>query len=114
MITFFLLNLLHSKDFLEFEELPVALYPDMSYDNGGCWSGTAIVKDDMLYLFYASIYTPEGTEERIQQISVACSKDGINFEKYEKFNFALNEFSHNKDNEWLFEKYEFLNKEIIF
>lgn len=73
-----------TKDFLEFEELPVALYPDTPYDNGGCWSGTAIVKDDTLYLFYASIYTPEDTDERIQQISVAYSKDGINFTKYEK------------------------------
>ena len=41
-----------TKDFLEWEELPVALYPDTAYDNEGCWSGTAIVKDDVLYLFY--------------------------------------------------------------
>ncbi|MBO5453408.1 MAG: glycoside hydrolase family 32 protein [Clostridia bacterium] len=73
-----------TKDFLKWEELPVALYPDKDYDNGGCWSGTAIVKDDTLYLFYASIHTPEGTDEKIASVSVAYSKDGINFEKYEK------------------------------
>lgn len=72
-----------TKDFITWEELSIALYPDKPYDNGGCWSGTAIVKDDMLYLFYASIYTPEGTDEKIQTVSVAYSKDGISFEKYE-------------------------------
>ena len=36
-----------TKDFLNWEELPVALYPDCDYDNGGCWSGTAIVKENV-------------------------------------------------------------------
>ena len=31
------------------------LYFDTEYDGNGCWSGTAIVKDDCLYLFYAPI-----------------------------------------------------------
>ncbi|MBQ9859286.1 MAG: glycoside hydrolase family 32 protein [Clostridia bacterium] len=69
-----------TKDFLHWEELPVALYPDEWYDSNGCWSGTAIVKDDTLYLFYASVRG----EEKIQTVSVASSKDGIHFEKYEK------------------------------
>ena len=72
-----------TKDFLEWEELPVALYPDQYYDKGGCWSGTAIVKDDVLYLFYASIYTPDGEKDFVQTVSVAYSTDGIHFEKYE-------------------------------
>ena len=72
-----------TKDFLSWEELPVALYPDAPYDEKGCWSGTAIVKDDVLYLFYASIYHREGEEKDAQTVSVAYSKDGINFEKYE-------------------------------
>lgn len=67
-----------TKDFLHYEELPVALYPDKPYDIDGCWSGTAIVKDDVLYLFYASI------RDGVQSVSVAYSKDGINFEKYDK------------------------------
>ena len=73
-----------TKDFLNFEYLPVALFPDKEYDNGGCWSGTAIVKDDVLYLFYASVHTPKGTKEQIQTVSIAYSVDGINFEKYDK------------------------------
>lgn len=71
-----------TKDFLIWEELPVALYPDKEYDNNGCWSGTAIEKDGLLYLFYASVHTPEGSKEKIQTVSVAYSSDGINFEKY--------------------------------
>ena len=68
-----------TKDFLTWEELPVALYPDEEYDNNGCWSGTAIVKDDMLYLFYASV---KGAQKE-QTVSVAYSRDGIHFEKYQ-------------------------------
>lgn len=71
-----------TKDFLNWEDLPVAIWPDQEYDNNGCWSGTATVKDDRLYLFYASVHTPEGSEEKIQTVSVAYSEDGIHFEKY--------------------------------
>lgn len=72
-----------TKDFLHWEEFPVALYPDKEYDNFGCWSGTAMVKDDILYLFYSSVYRPEGTEEKIQKVCVAYSTDGVHFTKYE-------------------------------
>ena len=71
-----------TKDFLIFEELPVALYPDQPYDQDGCWSGTAIVKDDTLYLVYSSVAKRGGGEGLIQTVSIASSKDGIHFEKY--------------------------------
>ena len=71
-----------TKDFLTFEELPVALYPDQPYDTDGCWSGTATVKDGVLYLFYASIRKDEEGHHAYQTVSVAYSKDGIHFEKY--------------------------------
>lgn len=64
-----------TKDFLEWEELPVALTPGDKYDGGGCWSGTAIVKDDKLYLFYAAITA-------VSTVAVAVSEDGVHFEKY--------------------------------
>ena len=67
-----------TKDFLTWEELPVALAPNREYDRNGCWSGTAIEKDGVLYLFYASICNG------VQSVSVAFSSDGVNFEKYEK------------------------------
>lgn len=66
-----------TKDFLEWEELPVALTPGAPYDGGGCWSGTAIAKDGKLYLFYAAI-----TE--VSTIAVAVSEDGVHFRKYEQ------------------------------
>ena len=65
-----------TKDFIHFEELPVALFPDRDYDSDGCWSGTAVVKDDVLYLFYACV------RDGKQAVAVAFSTDGINFEKY--------------------------------
>ncbi len=72
-----------TKDFITWEELPVALRPEHSYEDQGCWSGTAIVKDDVLYLFYASVTARNGKKHRHQSVSVAYSKDGINFTKYE-------------------------------
>ena len=66
-----------TKDFINYEELPIALFPDRDYDKDGCWSGTAIVKDDILYLFYACV------RDGRQAVAVAYSSDGINFEKYE-------------------------------
>ena len=67
-----------TKDFLHYEELPVAIKNDMDYDKNGVWSGTAIEKDDILYAFYASI-----NEENRQQISLAMTNDGVNFTKYD-------------------------------
>lgn len=67
-----------TNDFLNFKELPVALFPDEHYDCGGVWSGTAISHEDKLYLFYASV-----DENGKQTISVAMSEDGMHFEKYE-------------------------------
>ena len=73
-----------TKDFLSWEELPVALYPDKEYDADGCWSGTAIEKDGVLYLFYASIQKNEGADFARQTVSLAYSEDGVHFKKYEK------------------------------
>ena len=68
-----------SDDLIHWEEKDIALFPDQDYENdGGCFSGSAIVKDDVLYLFYTSV-----SHELGQTQSVAISKDGIVFEKYE-------------------------------
>ncbi len=69
-----------TKDFLTWEELPIAICPDAPYDKDGCWSGTAIVKDDRLYLFYASIRKGDGGE-LVSTVSAAYSDDGIVFNK---------------------------------
>ncbi|MBE5760593.1 MAG: glycoside hydrolase family 32 protein [Clostridiales bacterium] len=68
-----------SDDLICWEELPIALYPDMPYENsGGCFSGSAIEKDGKLYLFYTSV-----SKELGQTQSMAISEDGVNFTKYE-------------------------------
>lgn len=68
-----------SDDLITWEELPIALSPDEPYeDDGGCFSGSAIVgKDGKLYLFYTSVSHKLG-----QTQSVAVSDDGLHFEKY--------------------------------
>lgn len=67
-----------SDDLIHWEELPIALYPDMEYENdGGCFSGSAVEKDGRLYLFYTSV-----SHELKQTQSVAYSDDGIHFTKY--------------------------------
>ena len=68
-----------SDDLLHWEELPIALYPDMPYeDKGGCFSGSAVVKDGRLYLFYTAV-----SEALEQTQCVAYSDDGVTFTKYE-------------------------------
>jgi len=67
-----------SGDLLHWEEQPLALVPDQWYENrGGCWSGSAVVKDDRLYLFYTGV-----SDELGQAQCVAWSDDGQHFEKY--------------------------------
>ena len=67
-----------SEDLVRWEELPIALYPDMPYENGGgCFSGSALEKDGFLYLMYTSV-----SKERGQTQSIAVSRDGLCFEKY--------------------------------
>ncbi len=67
-----------SCDLLHWEELPIALYPDMLYENdGGCFSGSALERDGVLYLMYTSV-----SKEHGQTQSIATSRDGVHFEKY--------------------------------
>ncbi|MFI3224985.1 glycoside hydrolase family 32 protein [Streptococcus suis] len=69
-----------SKDLVNWEQLPVALAPDKAYDKDGCFSGSAIVKDDVLWLMYTGhIVNEDGTVSQVQ--NMAYSTDGIHFEK---------------------------------
>lgn len=67
-----------SKDFIKFSDLPVALYPDTpNVDKAlGCWSGSALVEDDTMHIFYTGA-------TNAQQTCYATSNDGINFVKYQ-------------------------------
>lgn len=68
-----------SKDLVTWEHLPVALAPDQDYDRNGCFSGSAIVKDDRLWLMYTG-HIEEKTGVRQVQ-NMAFSDDRIHFEK---------------------------------
>lgn len=66
-----------SKDLVHFEEVGVALKPDQPYDQEfGCFSGSAIEKDGVLYLIYTGVNGSKQTQ------CVATSTDGIHFTKY--------------------------------
>ncbi|MGN1094653.1 MAG: glycoside hydrolase family 32 protein [Candidatus Neoclostridium sp.] len=70
-----------SKDLLRWKELPPALVPGEPYDKNGCWSGTAVVKNDRLYVLYTGYAE---TEKGVRQTQcLARSDDGENFVKYE-------------------------------
>lgn len=73
-----------SEDLLHWEYLPLALAPSEPYDDfqkGGCFSGSAIEKDGVLYLFYTGAIN-EGNGF-YQHQCLARSEDGVHFEKYE-------------------------------
>lgn len=69
-----------TKNFIDWENLPVALAPDMPYDKDGCFSGSAFVKDDTLWIMYTGNIIDEVNGNKQVQ-NIAFSKDGVNFEK---------------------------------
>ncbi|MBR2214375.1 MAG: glycoside hydrolase family 32 protein [Selenomonadaceae bacterium] len=73
-----------SQDLVHWETLPVALAPDEHED--GCFSGSAVVYDDKLWLIYTGhhLTNPADSEQFYQDQNIAWSEDGIHFTKYEK------------------------------
>ncbi len=69
-----------SEDLVKWEQLGVAIAPDMNYDRDGCWSGTAVEKDGRLYLIYTGHTEKNG--KRVQTQNIAYSDDGVVFQKY--------------------------------
>lgn len=43
---------LSTKDFVDYTDHGIALYPDEDFDSHGCYSGSAVSVDEDLYLFY--------------------------------------------------------------
>lgn len=69
-----------TEDFIYFSKTTCAIAPDMPYDSNGCWSGSAIVLNGILYLVYTGFSLHEDGRY-YQTICVAESKDGYNFTK---------------------------------
>jgi len=78
-----------SQDLIHWEHQPIALAPSEPYDKGGCFSGSAIEHNGMLYLVYTGVaYRGEvnraNRENRIEVQCIATSRDGVNFVKHPK------------------------------
>lgn len=74
-----------SDDMVNWEYLPIALAPSEHYDHhkeGGCFSGSSIEHEGVLYLLYTG--TTNYGDGFIQTQCLAYSEDGVHFEKYEK------------------------------
>lgn len=75
-----------TKDFIKWEQLPVAMAPDMDYDKDGVFSGGAVEMPDgrhlLIYTGVKNIRRANGKVESFQTQCIAIG-DGVNYEKYE-------------------------------
>lgn len=73
-----------SKDLIHWETLPIALTPGDPEDKDGCFSGSAIVKDNTLYLIYTGhhLNDSDDSEDFWENQNIAYSTDGVHFTKY--------------------------------
>ena len=71
-----------SKDLINWEEAPIFLSPEHDYDKNGAYSGSAIIKDDKMHIFYTGNVKKEGDfdyiyEGREYNTVHVTSEDGI-------------------------------------
>ena len=71
-----------SKDLIHWNELPPALYPKTYSNEDGCFSGTSIINNGVLYLVYTGFFENGGGDNIRQVQCLASSKDGVTFEKH--------------------------------
>ncbi|WP_100010194.1 glycoside hydrolase family 32 protein [Lentibacillus sediminis] len=69
-----------SDNLVYWEEAPVALAPDQWYDRNGCYSGSAVVHEDQMYIFYTGNVRNDAGERESYQC-MAVSEDGVQFDK---------------------------------
>ncbi|CAH0629115.1 unnamed protein product [Chrysodeixis includens] len=73
-----------SSDLFHWEHMPIALYPDQSFDKTGVFSGSALIENNTMYLFYTgNVNFPNQYPEREQRQAMAISTDGVHIQKYE-------------------------------
>lgn len=73
-----------TKDFINWQYLEPALYPDEAFDCHGVYSGSALIDDDKMYLYYTGNVKYSGDYDytlsgRGHDTVLVCSDDGINF-----------------------------------
>lgn len=73
-----------STDLYHWEHLPIAMYPDQWYDANGVFSGSALVENGTMYIFYTSnLKHPDQTPAFEEHQILATSTDGVNVTKAE-------------------------------
>ena len=81
-----------SKDLINFEHHPIAIFPSKKFDSNGCFSGTALIKDDKLNFYYTGINYLRTADENIHipydnesfeacQVKIS-SEDGYTFDNF--------------------------------
>ncbi|MGR5177771.1 glycoside hydrolase family 32 protein [Vibrio mediterranei] len=71
-----------SQDLINWTLQPDALKPNDSYDQHGCYSGSAFVLDDQLHLFYTgNVKTSDGTRLSTQCLAKATDESNQQFTK---------------------------------
>lgn len=72
-----------SKDLVYWEHLPIALYPDQWYDKDGVFSGSALIEDDVMTIFYTgNVNHPGKSPDHEQHQIMATTTDGVSFSKF--------------------------------
>lgn len=73
-----------STDMLHWQHQPIALAPSAAYDQDGCFSGSAISHQGVLYLFYTGHVIEQHHPQLLirQAQCLATSDDGIHFTKH--------------------------------
>ena len=75
-----------TRDFIRWERLPVALAPDTPYDEGGCFSGSAVeLPDGRHLLMYTGVREERQEDGSLKSFQTQCLAvgDGVDYEKYE-------------------------------
>ncbi len=72
-----------TRDFIKWERLPAALAPDQSYDQDGCYSGSALeLPDGKQLLVYTGVCKSTAADGAVQEAQTQCIAigDGQNYE----------------------------------
>ena len=76
-----------SEDLLHWEYLPAALAPDERYDQGGCFSGSALMlPDGRQLLMYTGVVMERQKNGEMREVQTQCLAvgNGMDYEKYEQ------------------------------
>ena len=76
-----------SKDLVEWENRGIAIRPDTIYDNRGAYSGSALVAEESIYLYYTGNHRDEDWK-RTSYTCIANMRDDGSYHKYSKPLFA--------------------------